>query len=104
MGNDKACLICVVFNDKYDFDDILLIGVTDKLMVKSLLMDDILRLLEDFGDNKCEIEYGRSEYDEAVIIVHTKQEDNEKLTMHWHYYCLFDKKEDNEENEHADKR
>ena len=55
----------------------------------ALIMDDILRVMEDFGSNKCEIEESRSQYDNPITIVHTKDVDNCEYTNHVHYYCLF---------------
>jgi len=91
MNDYKASIVCVVFNEKYEFEDVLLIGIaTNKDKAKSLLMDDIWRVMNDFGSSKCEIEESRSEYDTPITIVHTHDASNDGLTMHWHYYCLFD--------------
>lgn len=100
MSNYKASIVCTVFNEKYEFEDILLIGIANnKDEACALLMGDIFRVMKDFGLGKCEIEESRSVYDEPITIVHTHDASNEGLTMHWHYYCLLD----NHEAESEDK-
>jgi hypothetical protein len=85
--NYEATIICTVFNDKYEFEDNLLLGVVHSpLEAKALLMQDIFRVMEDFGHDKCEIENSRSAYDEQITIVHTY---DDTVRHHWHYYCLF---------------
>lgn len=94
MNDYKASIICIVFNEKYEFEDVLLIGMADnKNKARALLMDDIWRVMENFGSSKCELEESRSEYDEPITVVHTHDADNDGHTMHWHYYCLFDRAE-----------
>lgn len=94
MSNDKSSIICVVFDEKYEFEDILLIGIVDSPeKARALLMNDIWRVMEDFGSSKCEIEESRSEYDEQITIVHTHDANNDGLTKHWHYYGLSEKSE-----------
>ena len=98
MKNYEASIICSIFDKEYEFEDNLIIGIShSKEETEALLMDDIFRVMEDFGNDKCEIEIGRSTYDEAVTIVHTYDKDNDS-TMHWHYYCLFSRS-DNEDSE-----
>ena len=92
MNDYKAIIICVVFNEKYEFNDILLIGQTDnKDKAKALLFDDIRRVMGDYGPSKCELEESRTEHDEPIMIVHTH--DAEGFTMHWHYYCKIESEE-----------
>lgn len=98
MSNHKSSIICVVFNEKYEFEDILLIGIADNSeKARVLLMSDIFRVMEDFGSCKCEIEESRSEYDEPITVVHTHDANNDGLTKHWHYYALFDNNESESE-------
>ena len=106
MSDYKASVMCAVFDDKYRFIDVILIGIADNEdKAKALQMDDIWRVMEDFGSGKCEIETTRSEYDEPITVVHTHEAGNDGYTKHWHYYCLFDdsveNKADSENNNDA---
>lgn len=97
MNDYEASVICTVFDNKYKFEDNLLIGITHSPEeTKALLMHDIFRVMEDFGNDKCEVETRRSMYDETVTIVHTHDTDND-CTNHWHYYCLFNRHKKGEE-------
>lgn len=87
----EASIICVVFDEKYEFDDILHIGIAHSpTEAQSLIMGDIWRVIEDFGEGKGEIEESRSAYDEPITIAHTYDKTN-NYVMHWHYYCLINK-------------
>lgn len=82
----EAILTCVVFDNDYNFEDILHIGIAhSKEEASNLLLNDIWRVMEEFGNDKCSMENARSEYDEPVTIVHTEGE----LIHHWHYYLQF---------------
>lgn len=84
----EAVVICTVFDEKYAFEDNQLIGIAHSPMeARSLLMSDIERVMNDFGNGKAEIRNSRSVYDEPITIVYTSNPDNG--TYHWHYYCLF---------------
>ncbi len=84
----EASVICTVFDGKYGFEDVLLIGIAHSpVEARSLVFDDILRVMQDFGDGKCEIENGVSEYDEPITIVRTHDKNGSEYT--WNYYCLF---------------
>lgn len=96
MNDYNASIVCVVFNDQYEFEDILLIGIANSMdRAKSLIMNDISRVMRDFGSGKCEIEEAESEYGVSITVVHTR-DNNDGLTIHWHYYCLLDESEDKE--------
>lgn len=84
----EAVVMCTVFDEKNAFEDNLLIGIAHSPMeARSLLMDDIERVMDGFGNGKAEIRNSRSVYDEPITIIYTSNPDNG--TYHWHYYCLF---------------
>ncbi len=83
----EAVVMCTVFDENYNFEDNQLVGIAHSPMeARSLLMSDIERVMEDFGDGKAEISNGRSEYDEPITIVHAR---NNGIERFWNYYCLF---------------
>lgn len=92
----EGSIICVVFDEKHNFEDILHIGVSHSLTESfALIMEDIYRVMENFGSDKCTVETGRSVYDEPITVVDTVGEDG--LKIYWHYYCLQTKKEEGNE-------
>lgn len=80
----EASVIAVVFDEKYDFVDLLHIGIShNPKETAGLIMDDIWRLVEDFEPHEVKIKESRSMYDEPITIVHCGED-------HYHYYILFD--------------
>lgn len=98
MNNDKIAVILTVFDHEYKFQDNLLIGIANNpLEASGLLMNDIFRVLSDFGHSNGEIvinEYSNYEHD--LTMVTTGKGDDQ---MHWHYYCLSPDEDDATENE-----
>ena len=93
MHNNKIAVILTVFDHEYKFQDNLLIGIADNpLEASGLLMNDIFRVLSDFGYSNGEITINEcSNYEHDLTIVTTGKGDDQ---MHWHYYCLFSDKDD----------
>lgn len=80
----KAVIVCVIFDEKYDFESVSLLGISHSYSETLYLMhNDILRLMEDFDEpHKIELETSRDLYEEPITIAHHKH-------GHAHYYCLF---------------
>lgn len=91
----KAAIIGVMFNEKYEFEDILLLGISDNPQKSFAIQQrEIMRLYEDYGesDEKPHLEYyeGRSSYDEPISII--------KYELGYeHIYCLFEEEENDSE-------
>ena len=92
----EASIIAVSFDEKYEFEDILHLGIAhSKTEALSIQQDEIMRLYEDFTDenqNHVPIEYseGRSQYDEPICVI-------KYAAGYEHIYCLFNKKKEDEE-------
>lgn len=80
MDNEKrqyphTVLIGVLFDKKYKFEDIILIGESDSpIKTFALQHDEIMRLYEDFCDdngNNRPVEYSesRSMFDDAICVI-----------------------------------
>lgn len=71
MNNDKIAVILTVFDHEYKFQDNLLIGIANNpLEASGLLMNDIFRVLSDFGHSNGEIvinEYSNYEHDLTIL-------------------------------------
>ena len=88
----RAAIIGVLFNEKYEFEDILLLGIAETPeSAFAIQQKEIMRLYEDFGaeDDKSAIEYSesRSNYDEPICVIKYAE-------GYEHIYCMF--KEDEE--------
>lgn len=84
----EASLVCLVYDNDYKFDDIMLIGVAHSMdEACSLQMEAIYEVMETFGNNQCTVKTDHSEYENFMTIVDTEDENNSK--MHFHYYLLF---------------
>ena len=84
----EACIMCVLFDNNYVFEDVLTMGVsTSKEQTLAMTFEDIERLRTDFEPNEVTITGGRSEYDEPILVV-------KYGSGYAHYYCLFTPKSD----------
>lgn len=87
----EASIICVVFDNKGAYEDLLQIGIAHSpTEACSLLMEDIWRVMKDFGDGKGEIEESESIYGEPLTVVITNSK--HAGINHWHYYCMVDER------------
>jgi len=88
----RAAIIGVLFDNKYQFEDILLLGFAyTPESAFAIQHNEIMRLYEDFGaeDDKPAIEYSesRSNYDKPICVIKYAE-------GYEHIYCMF--KEDDE--------
>lgn len=87
----RAAIIGVLFNEKYEFEDILLLGIAETPeSAFAIQHNEIMRLYEDFGgDDKPAIEYseGRSNYDKPICVIKYAE-------GYEHLYCMFEEDEE----------
>ena len=88
----RAAIIGVLFNEKYEFEDILFLGIAETPeSAFAIQHNEIMRLYEDFGaeDDKPAIEYSesRGNYDKPICVIKYAE-------GYEHLYCMF--KEDEE--------
>lgn len=88
-GKYEAVIIGVMFNEKYDFEDILVHGIAhSKEEAFAIQQEEIMRLYEDYNnddtDYKLEYSESRSEYDEPICVIKYRQ-------GYEHLYCMFTK-------------
>ena len=81
-------IIGVLFDEKYEFEDILLLGIAETPeSAFAIQQKEIMRLYEDFGaeDDKSAIEYSesRSNYDEPICVIKYAE-------GYEHIYCMFE--------------
>lgn len=87
IKNYEASLIAVVFDETYDFVDILHCGIAHSEEEAGwLLTDELYRLIEDFEPHKIEVEESRSTYDEPITVVKCGNET-------YHYYLMFNEED-----------
>lgn len=90
----KAAIIGVMFDEKYEFEDILLLGIAESPEQSFAIQQrEIMRLYEDFSESDGEkkpITYkeSRSNYDEPISVI-------KYAAGYEHIYCMF--KEDDDE-------
>lgn len=85
--NYKAALIGVVFDEQYQFEDILFLGISESPEQSfAIQQKEIMRLYEDFSedDGKKPITYeeSRSNYDEPISVI-------KYAAGYEHIYCMF---------------
>lgn len=93
--NYKAAIIGVMFDEKYNFEDILLLGISKSPEQSfAIQQEEIMRLYEDFSeeDGKKPITYEetRSNYDEPICVI-------KYAAGYEHIYCMFKEEEDEDE-------
>lgn len=84
----RAAIIGVVFNEKYEFEDILFLGIADTPeSAFAIQHNEIMRLYEDYGaeNDKPAVEYSesRSNYDEPICVIKYAE-------GYEHIYCMFE--------------
>ena len=88
----RAAIIGVLFNEKYEFEDILFHGIAEtQESTFAIMHNEIMRLYEDFDgdDDKPAIEYSesRSNYDEPISVI-------KYAAGYEHLYCMFEEGEE----------
>lgn len=87
----RAAIIGVLFDEKYEFVDILFLGIAEtRESAVAIQCNEIMRLYEDFGgDDKPAIEYSesRSNYDEPICVI-------KYAAGYEHIYCMFEEGEE----------
>lgn len=87
----RAAIIGVLFNEKYEFEDILFYGIAETPeSAYAIQHKEIMRLYEDFGgDDKPAIKYSesRSNYDEPICVIKYAE-------GYEHLYCMFEEDEE----------
>lgn len=94
--NYKAAIIGVLFDEKYEFEDILLLGISESPEQSfAIQQKEIMRLYEDFSENdgKKPITYeeSRSSYDEPISVI-------KYAGGYEHIYCMFKEEGDGNDN------
>lgn len=88
----RAAIIGVLFNEKYEFEDILFLGIAETPeSAFAIQQKEIMRLYEDFGKehDKPAVEYSesRSNYDEPICVIKYAE-------GYEHIYCMFKEEEE----------
>lgn len=84
MSDYLAVIVGVMFDEKYDFEDILVHGVAHSpAEAFAINAKEIARLYEDFGnDEHLEYSESRSQYDEPITVI-------KYASGYEHIYCMF---------------
>lgn len=95
MNNYEAVIIAVCFDEKYDLEDILLLGIAhSKNESLAIQQDEIMRLYEDYISEEDHehhpVEYSeaRSQYGEPMCVL-------KYAGGYEHIYCMFTKEKEN---------
>ena len=83
MNEYRAVIVGVMFNNKYEFEDILVHGIaTSPTESFAIVCKEIMRLYEDFGEKPLTFSESRSEYDEQIDVVQYSE-------GYEHIYCYY---------------
>ena len=83
MKEYKAVIVGVMFDNKYEFEDILVHGIaTSPTESFAIEHQEIMRLYEDFGEKPLTFSESRSEYDEPIVVVQYSE-------GYEHIYCYY---------------
>lgn len=85
MSDYLAVIVGVMFDEKYEFEDVFVHGVaSNPTEAFAITQQEIMRLYEDFGEHPLTYTQARSAYDEPIQVV-------QYSGGYEHIYCYFPK-------------